>query len=374
MNSDKKPSIPRTPRQMRQQGAPSSDYIPSKEESRRKRNRLLIVIGVLIGVIVIIIGCALLPYVATGAHSRQTIRIPHGATGAQLRDTIEKYYDRKYADKVLIMMHVADTTHLTHTGSFTIEEGMSPFRAGRLLKVGAQTPVKITVNGFRSVDLLTDRIARKLETSRDSLEKAMTDSVLLAKAPGINVDRRLAIFIEDTYEVYWNTSPQELVEKFIKHYNSVWNKERTARAEALGLTPGDVMIICSIVDEESNAKSEKGTIGRLYINRLKKGMKLQADPTVRFALNDFTIRRVTRNHLTVDSPYNTYQVEGLPPGPIRTTSVETIDAVLNSQPNDYLYMCAKEDFSGTHNFAADYATHQENARRYQNALNERGIK
>ena len=134
------------------------------------------------------------------------------------------------------------------------------------------------------------------------------------------------------------------------------------------------MIICSIVDEESNAKSEKGTIGRLYINRLKKGMKLQADPTVRFALNDFTIRRVTRNHLTVDSPYNTYQVEGLPPGPIRTTSVETIDAVLNSQPNDYLYMCAKEDFSGTHNFAADYATHQENARRYQNALNERGIK
>lgn len=374
MSSDKNTSIPPTPGHIRRKGAPTSDYIPSKEESRRKRNRILIVIGVLVGVIVLIVGGALLPYVATGAHSSRTIRIPHGATGASLRDSLEKHYDSSFADKVLIMMHVSDTTHLSHTGAFTIEEGMSPFRAARLLKAGAQTPVKLTINGFRSVDLLTDRIALKLEASRDSLEKAMTDSLLLAKAPGINTDRRLAIFIEDTYEVYWNTSPQELVEKFIKHYNTVWNEERTAKAKALGLTPGEVMIICSIVDEESNAKSEKGTIGRLYINRLQKGMKLQADPTVRYALNDFTIRRVTRDHLTVDSPYNTYRVEGLPPGPIRTTSVATIDAVLDSKPNDYLYMCAKEDFSGTHNFAADYATHQENARRYQNALNERGIK
>ncbi|MDE6028396.1 MAG: endolytic transglycosylase MltG, partial [Muribaculaceae bacterium] len=130
----------------------------------------------------------------------------------------------------------------------------------------------------------------------------------------------------------------------------------------------------SIVDEETNAKEEKGAIGRLYINRLKKGMKLQADPTVRFALNDFTIRRVKGEHLKADSPYNTYRYPGLPPGPIRTTGKTTIDLLLDSAPNDYLFMCAKEDFSGTHNFASTYAEHQENARKYQKALDVRGIK
>ena len=134
------------------------------------------------------------------------------------------------------------------------------------------------------------------------------------------------------------------------------------------------MIVASIVDEETNKADEKGKIGRLYINRLNKGMKLQADPTVKFALGDFSLRRIRKNHLSVNSPYNTYRNTGLPPGPIRTTSVATIDRILDSEPSDHIYMCAKEDFSGYHNFAASYSEHMANARKYQQALNKRGIK
>ena len=187
-------------------------------------------------------------------------------------------------------------------------------------------------------------------------------------------ENSLALFLDDTYEVYWSTSAKSVLDKIGENYLRFWTQERRQKASALGRTPAEMSILASITDEESNAAEEKGTIGRLYNNRLQKGMRLQSDPTVRFAVNDFTIRRVKGEHLKINSPYNTYKISGLPPGPIRTTGAKTIDLILNSEPNDYIYMCAKEDFSGRHNFAKDYAEHSANAMRYRKALDARGIK
>ena len=172
----------------------------------------------------------------------------------------------------------------------------------------------------------------------------------------------------------WSGTPEKIIEKIGKNYSNVWNDERRKKAASLGMTPQQVMILASIVDEETNAASEKGTIGRLYINRLDKGMRLQADPTVKYAIGDFEKKRITKQDLQFESPYNTYRNGGLPPGPIRTTSKRTIDAILDSKPHRYLYMCAREDFSGRHNFAETYGDHTRNALRYQHALDERGIK
>ncbi len=165
-----------------------------------------------------------------------------------------------------------------------------------------------------------------------------------------------------------------MVRRLLDYRNRFWSKERRSKAASLGLTPSQVATIASIVEEETAKADEKPKVARLYLNRLKKGIKLQADPTVKFATGDFTLRRITGKHLAIESPYNTYKVNGLPPGPIRIPAAATIDAVLNAPKHDYIYMCAKEDFSGYHNFASDYATHMANARRYQAELNRRGIR
>jgi UPF0755 protein len=165
-----------------------------------------------------------------------------------------------------------------------------------------------------------------------------------------------------------------VVNKLVDSRDAFWTTERRAAAKKMGLTPVEVAIVASIVEEESNKADERPLIARLYLNRYFIGMKLQADPTVKFAVGDFSLRRITGKHLTIDSPYNTYRNQGLPPGPIRIAEKTAMDAVLNAPQHSYLYMCAKEDFSGRHNFAEDYATHLQNARRYQDALNQRGIK
>ncbi|MDE6007603.1 MAG: endolytic transglycosylase MltG, partial [Muribaculaceae bacterium] len=216
-------------------------------------------------------------------------------------------------------------------------------------------------------------LERRLDFSAEEFMETVADESLMEEY-GLDPEQALSLFIDDSYQVYWSGTPRDLIKKVGAHYKEVWNEERRKKAEDLGLTPADVMTICSIVDEETNKIDEKGTVGRLYINRLQSGMKLQADPTVRYAVGDFTIKRVTGTHLKTESPFNTYLHAGVPPGPIRTTSVATIDAVLNSEPHDYIYMCAKEDFSGYHNFAATYSEHLDNARRYQKALDELGIK
>ena len=305
------------------------------------------------------------------APSSAIVRIPSNASKEQLRDSIWKYLGEPYAKKVSRLVALRGTDLSARHGAYLIEAGMSPLDAMRRLTSGQKQPLTITINGFRLLPVLEEKVAARFDFSQDSISSTLADAGLL-KEYGLTPEQALALFINDSYEFYWDASPVDVVKKIGAHFNDVWTPDRKAKAKALGLSPADVMILASIVDAESNKLDEKGTIGRLYINRLNKGMRLEADPTVRYAGGDFTVKRV-RNPKEVESPYNTYLHVGLPPGPIRTTSVETIDAILNSTPHDYIFMCAKEDFSGYHNFASTYSEHKVNARRYKRELDRRGI-
>ncbi len=320
----------------------------------------------------LIIGIALWAAFLSGkAPSSAEIKIPAGATHEMLRDSIAGHLGKSYADKVTRLMKMRGTDLGTRHGAYLIEAGMSPLDAMRRLTGGPQNPLTITINGFRMLPVLEQKVAARFDFSPEALDAVLADEETMRKF-NLKPESAMAIFLNDSYDFYWCASPRDVVEKIGAHYNEVWTPQRKAKAKALGVEPADIMIVASIVDEETNALEEKGTIGRLYLNRLHKGMRLEADPTVRYAGGDFTVKRV-RNPKSIESPYNTYLHAGLPPGPIRTTSVETIDAILDSTPHDYLFMCAKEDFSGRHNFATTYAEHQVNARRWKRELDRRGI-
>ncbi len=324
---------------------------------------------------VVLAACILfLPLLTVSSAHSATIRIPRGADGRVLKDSLSKYFGDEYASTVMRVMTKDKEKLALRFGAYEIPEGTSALKASHILSRGAETPFNLVINGVRDLDSFLPRIAARFYFPTDSLREALKKEDVL-REHGLTDSRQLpAIFLNDTYTFFWSASPDKVVAKIADNYDSFWTPERRQKAAALGLTPVEVSIIASIVDEETNLQSEKGRVGRLYINRLHKGMKLQADPTVRFAANDFTIKRVTGRHLSIDSPYNTYKIKGLPPGPIRTTSKATLQAILDSEPSDDLYMCAKEDFSGAHNFAADYEQHLANARRYQAALDSLGIK
>lgn len=326
-------------------------------------------------VLMVVLICAFGGYIwlfAGKAPSSALIKIPVNGTSIQLKDSISKYLGDEYAAKVTRLVKLRGTDLNTRHGAYMVEAGWSPLMAMRCLTGGVQHPLTMTINGFRQRQVLQEKVAAKFDFTADSIAKVMSDSAIMDKY-GLTPEQSLALFLNDSYDFYWNVSPEEVVRKVGDHYLDVWNQQRRDKAAALGLTPAEIMTLASIVDEETNAKEEKGTIGRLYINRLKIGMPLQADPTVRYAGGDFSVKRITSKMTKIDHPYNTYKNKGLPPGPIRTTSVETIDAILDSTPNDFIYMCAKEDFSGRHNFAKTYAEHEANARRYKRELDRRGI-
>lgn len=272
----------------------------------------------------------------------------------------------------LVSRHVGYSKHI-RTGRYAIEPGEGIFSVLRKLKNGHQAPVRLIIPESRTTDRLAGALARKLMMDSLSLSILLKDSTFCAKQ-GFDTASIVCMFVPDTYEVYWNTSIENLMSRLKKEHDKFWDSSRQAKATAIGLTPNEVCTLASIVDEETSNNPEKPMIARMYLNRLAKGMALQADPTVKFALKDFAIRRIYHNMLNTDSPYNTYRYAGLPPGPIKVASVAGIDAVLNAPNHSYLYMCAKEDFSGTHNFASTYSEHLRNAAKYTKALNERGIK
>lgn len=258
------------------------------------------------------------------------------------------------------------------TGRYRVDPGMTMLQLFRNLRNHDEEPIRLVVPATRLLTDLAGRLDGKLMVDSAALVRVFADESLQAEL-GVQPETFPALFIPNTYEVYWDMSAVDFVKRMKREYDAFWTEERLAKADALGLTPIEVSTLASIVDSESAYNPEKPRIAGLYLNRLRKGMLLQSDPTVIYAVGDFTIRRVLNEHLSTDSPYNTYLYQGLPPGPIRLPSVVALDAVLNAEQHDYLYMCAKEDFSGSHNFAVSYGEHLQNARRYINELNRRGI-
>ena len=260
-----------------------------------------------------------------------------------------------------------------HTGRYEIVSGKRMIDLYRQLSRGQQDPVKLTVPSTRTVGQLIKTLDKQLMVDSTEISNQLFENDYY-KALGFDEFTLPAFFIPNTYEVYWNTSAESLLKRLKQEYDRYWNEQRRKKAESQGLTPLEVAALASIVDEETAKNEEKPIVAGLYLNRLHRGMLLQADPTVKYALNDPTLKRILFAHLEVDSPYNTYLHEGLPPGPIRVASMQAMESVLNPTQHNYLYMCAKEDFSGYHNFAVTNAQHAANARRYQQALNQRGIR
>ena len=258
-------------------------------------------------------------------------------------------------------------------GNYELRDGDSMRDIWNRFASGAQTPVRVVVGAPRTLDRLAASLGSQLMPDSAAFAEVMFNDTLV-KAMGYDTRTLPALFIPNTYEMWWTLTPEEFMQRMKKEHDRFWTSERMKKAERVGLTPVEVATLASIVDEETNQASEKPVVAGLYLNRLSRGIPLQADPTVKFAVGDPTLRRILYAHLEVESPYNTYRHAGLPPGPIRVASVQGLEAVLDASRHDYLYMCAKEDFSGFHNFASTLAEHNANARRYQNALNQRGIK
>ncbi|MEJ7780619.1 MAG: endolytic transglycosylase MltG [Daejeonella sp.] len=297
-------------------------------------------------------------------------------TGSDFEDVFNTIKKDELVKDTLSFFNAAQNMDYPATvkpGKYRLTKGMSNRSLINMLKAGNQEPVKISFQNVRLKGTLASMVSKRIETDSASISRLL-DSTAFVEKYGFNTDNVYSMFIPNSYELYWNSSAEKFVTRMHEEYEKFWTPERKAKAEKIGLTPIEVSIMASIVDGEALMDKEMPTIAGLYMNRLKKGMRLEADPTVIFAANDFTIRRVLNKHLRIESPYNTYRRTGLPPGPISMPSINAIDAVLNHASHNYIYMCAKEDFSGYHNFASTLAAHQVNARKFQQALNERNIK
>ncbi|MGM9686687.1 MAG: endolytic transglycosylase MltG [Bacteroidaceae bacterium] len=258
-------------------------------------------------------------------------------------------------------------------GRYKVASDISMLTLFRNLRNGQQTPVNLVVPNSRTIEEACEKIGKNLMLDSKDIKSILSDSTKI-KQMGFTKETLPALFVPNTYEVYWTIEPEKLVERLKTEYDRFWDEERISKAKALELTPVEVATLASIVDSETAHDNDKPIIARLYLNRLEKHMRLASDPTVVFAVGDFSLRRVLKKHLQIDSPYNTYKYEGLPPGPIRIASIAGIDAVLNPDDNDYLFMCAKEDFSGDHYYTASEEEHMQNAKKYAAALNQRNIK
>jgi len=256
-------------------------------------------------------------------------------------------------------------------GHYHIDAGLTNKEIIRIFANGYQTPVKLQIKGYiRTPENMAAYLGKRLHADSTAFITALNDRELM-ESLGFRKETYLSTFIPDTYEVWWTISPEDLIKRMKKEYDAFWNESRTAKAKEIGLTKDQVMTLASIVIEETKYEPEMPTVAGVYINRLKRGMLLQADPTVLFALNREGVTRVLNKHLQTDSPYNTYLYPGLPPGPITIAPKSAIEAVLNYQHHNYLYFCARETFDGQHNFAATYSEHLRNARAYQRALSAR---
>ncbi len=261
---------------------------------------------------------------------------------------------------------------LVKSGRYKLTDRMSNNELIDLLRSGRQEPVRFTFNNIRTMEQFAGTVGRQLAVDSATLLALLADERYVSRL-GFTRENLPGMFIPNTYQIYWDISPLNFVARMQAEYRKFWNDERRQKAERAGLSPMDVMILASIVEEETIRPEEYPVIAGVYINRLKRNIPLAACPTLKFALGDFTLKRVLKIHTEVESPYNTYKYKGLPPGPVRMPSVQVIDAVLDYRKHDYLYFCAKSDFSGGHHFSRTLRQHNEYARQYHQALNRRKI-
>ncbi len=257
-------------------------------------------------------------------------------------------------------------------GKFLIKNNMSNDELINLLRSGKNKTVKVIFNNIRTIEQLAEKISEHIEADRESILSLLNDTSFIKKL-GLTPETVTTIFIPNTYEFFWNTNAKQFIERMYLESNNFWTDERKNKANELKMTTNEIITLASIIEQETSKNDEKPIIAGVYINRLNKGWRLQADPTLIFALGDYGIKRVLNGHKEIDSPYNTYKVSGLPPGPICIPSIASIDAVLNYDKNQYLYFCAKDDLSGYHSFAKTNTQHIRNAKAYQKALNKMRI-
>ena len=337
-----------------------------------KQTRNKVVFGISFGFFGIIIIFLLMLLMPLSSHPNMRILVHEGDS----IDVIYAQLDTMARPPSKWMFHVM--TNLTGYDKH-IKAGIydcskqSTWQTFRRMRHGSRMPMKLVITTARTKEDLAGKLAKMLVLNDSAeLSDTFSDTTICARC-GVTPETVIGLFLPNTYEVFCPLEPGELVYRMKRESDRFWTEERLQQAEAQGLTAMEVMTLASIVDRETNNAKEKPWVAGMYLNRLRKGMPLQADPTIIFAHNDFSIRRVTGELLQIDSPYNTYKNKGLPPGPIGIPDLKSIEAVLKPATHNYLYMCAKEDFSGTHNFAETFAEHQQNARKYAAALNAKGI-
>lgn len=324
-------------------------------------------------IVIAVLGTALhyyrMAYSQYSGNDSVRLVVPVSATAEQLCDSLTKNLG-EFGSDCFTLWKIRDGEIGKSAGVYIISPGDKAWSVAGRLKAGLSSAINVTFNNVRTMNDLAERLSRYFEWNSEIFLEAC-NTVLPEN--GFKPSQFPAAFIPDTYQFYADATATEVVNKLLAYRNTFWNDERRHKAATLGLSPIEVSTVASIVEEESKNKAEQPVIARLYLNRLEKKMRLQADPTVKFALGDFGLKRLYQKHLQYDSPYNTYTVEGLPPGPIRIPEASTIDATLNASANDYLYMCAQPGGTGKHNFTNNFEEHKKNARVYQNWLNSIGL-
>lgn len=336
----------------------------------RKKTLLGIVLGVL--VLLVVAGVVVQrQFYGNAVGEEYELFVSRRADYGELTDSLMPRLRHRWAFGVYARRIDLEQTY--KPGHYELKPGMSVIEVARMLKLGLQTPVRVTINNVRTPAQLAEKLARQIDADSTLLTEVLTSSEV-ARSVGFDSVTLFSMFLPDTYEFYWTVTPRELIARMKREYDRFWTPERDACRERSGLSRLEVMTLASIVYEETRKTDEMPRIAGVYINRLRRGIPLQADPTIKYAMQDFGLRRILYRHLKYPSPYNTYINKGLPPSPICMPGRAAIEAVLDFEQHDYIFFCARPTFDGYHNFARTLREHNANARAYSAELNRRKIR
>jgi len=301
------------------------------------------------------------------------LHIPTGATFETVKDTLDRHEVLNDKISFYFLSKLTGYSDDIKPGRYLLKSNANNLNTIKMLKRGSQAPVKLTYNNIRLKSELIDKLAQRFEFKSKDLSAILNDEKF-AKSNGLDTTTIITLFIPNTYEIYWNITADKFMARIKKEYDKFWSPERESKAAEIGMSKAQVSILASIVEAETSKNTEKSRVAGVYVNRLKTNMPLQADPTIKFAVGDFSLKRIYSGHLATESPYNTYKYTGLPPGPINLPSISSIDAVLNYEKHKYIYFCANSLLNGYHEFAETYDQHRANAESYRKALNRLNIK